>query len=453
MSKIIVIGGGAAGMMAAYAAANAAKENAAQGNGSPQGKAQVILYEKNEKLGKKVFITGKGRCNVTNACDVEDLFHNVISNEKFMYSSFYTFDNRMVMDFFEKAGCPLKTERGERVFPVSDHSSDVIAAMTRKLKEAGVQIHLNTTVEKLLWESTEQNENAEQGDEQPEKKKKEKKECGKITGVLLKDGNKVFADTVIVATGGISYPLTGSTGDGYRFAEETGHKLKEPVPALVPLVVAEDWCKSLQGLSLKNVSVILKQGKKELYSGFGEMLFTHFGVSGPLILSASSFYAKKAKEKQAELFIDLKPALSEEQLDKRILRDFEENKNKQFKNAIGGLFPAKLIPVMIELSGIHPDKKVNEIAKEERKAFVELIKNLPLTVTGTRDIKEAIITMGGVSVKDVNPSTMESKKIQGLYFAGEVLDVDALTGGFNLQIAWSTGYLAGSSAAEAEQEK
>ena len=441
MNKIIVIGGGAAGMMAACAAAKAARENAE--------KTQVILYEKNEKLGKKVFITGKGRCNVTNACDAEDLFHNVISNEKFMYSSFYTFDNRMVMDFFEKAGCPLKIERGERVFPVTDHSSDIIAAMARKLKEAGVQVHLNTIVEKLLWESTEQDVVAGQGEVQQEKKKKEKKkECGKITGVLLKDGNKILADAVIVATGGISYPLTGSTGDGYRFAEETGHKLKEPVPALVPLVVREEWCKKLQGLSLKNVSVVLKEGNKELYSGFGEMLFTHFGVSGPLILSASSYYSKKAREKQAELFIDLKPALSAEQLDKRILRDFEENRNKQFKNAVGGLFPAKLIPVMIELSGIHPDKKVNEISKEERKKFVELIKNLPLTVTGTRDIKEAIITMGGVSVKDVNPSTMESKKVQGLYFAGEVLDVDALTGGFNLQIAWSTGYLAGSSAAE-----
>ena len=441
MSKIIVIGGGAAGMMAAYAAASTARENAE--------KTQVILYEKNEKLGKKVFITGKGRCNVTNACDIEELFQNVISNEKFMYSSFYTFDNRMVMDFFEKAGCPLKTERGERVFPVSDHSSDVIAAMTRKLKEAGVQIHLTKTVEKLLWESTEQNATTRQEEIQQEKKKKEKqKECGKITGVLLKDGNKVLADSVIVATGGISYPLTGSTGDGYRFAQETGHKLKDPIPALVPLTIQEEWCKNLQGLSLKNVSVILKQGKKELYSGFGEMLFTHFGVSGPLILSASSFYAKKTKERQAELFIDLKPALSVEQLDKRILRDFEDNKNKQFKNAVGGLFPAKLIPVMIELSGIHPDKKVNEISKEERKQFVMLIKNLPLTVTGTRDIKEAIITMGGVSVKDVNPSTMESKKIRGLYFAGEVLDVDALTGGFNLQIAWSTGYLAGNSATE-----
>lgn len=415
MSKIIVVGGGAAGMMAAYAAAKT-------GNGN----TEVSLYEKNEKLGKKVFITGKGRCNVTNACDVEELFQNVISNKKFMYSAFYSFDNRQVMDFFEKAGCLLKTERGERVFPVSDHSSDVIAALTRKLKEEQVQIHLNKTVKDLLL-----------GEEKEE-----------IAGVLLENGTKVKADAVIVATGGISYPLTGSTGDGYRFAKETGHKLTDLVPGLIPLTVKEEWCKNLQGLALKNVKVLLKDGKKELYSGFGEMLFTHFGISGPLILSAGSFYSQKAKGKQVALFIDLKPALSEEQLDKRILRDFEESKNRQFKNAIGGLFPAKLLPVMIEQSGINPDKKVNEITKEERKNFVSKIKNLPLTVTGTREIKEAIITMGGVSVKEINPSTMESKKIKGLYFAGEVLDVDALTGGFNLQIAWSCGYLAGESAAQ-----
>lgn len=437
MRRIIVIGGGAAGMMAAYAAAKTAREKAKEKSDIAEEKTRVILYEKNEKLGKKVFITGKGRCNVTNACDVDELFRNVISNEKFMYSSFYSFDNYAVMDFFEKAGCPLKTERGERVFPVSDHSSDIIAALMRKLKEEQVEIHYNTIVEKILAADTKEEETAC-------KNRFERK----ITGVLLQDGSTVHADAVIVATGGISYPLTGSTGDGYRFAEETGHKITDVTPALVPLVIQEDWCKTLQGLSLKNVSVELKDGKKELYSGFGEMLFTHFGVSGPLILSASSFYAKKAKGKKVQLWIDLKPALTVEQLDKRILRDFEESKNKQFKNAVGGLFPAKLIPVMIALSGIHPDKKVHEISKEERKAFAEKIKKLPLTVTGTRDEKEAIITMGGVSVKDVNPSTMESKKVQGMYFAGEVLDVDALTGGFNLQIAWSTGFLAGCSAAE-----
>ncbi len=429
MKKIIVVGGGAAGMMAAYAAAKAG--------------AYVILAEKNEKLGKKVFITGKGRCNVTNACETEDLFSNVISNEKFMYSAFYTFDNHAVMEFFKKAGCPLKVERGERVFPVSDHSSAVIAAMMCRLKETGVEIRLHTKVQKLLLEIK------EAGEGQTKEGHTEEKGIvsGKITGVLLADGTKEYADAVIVATGGVSYPLTGSTGDGYRFAEQAGHKIITPVPALVPFTVKEDWCRKLQGLSLKNTAIVLKQGKKELYSGFGEMLFTHFGVSGPLILSASSFYAKKAGEKEAELWIDLKPALSLEQLDKRILRDFEENKNKQFQNAIGGLFPSKLIPVMIALSGICPDKKVHDIPKEERRAFAEKIKGLKLTVTGTRDIDEAIITMGGVAVKEINPSTMESKKIKSLYFAGEVLDVDALTGGFNLQIAWSSGYLAGSSAA------
>lgn len=422
-------------MMAAWAAAAAGR--------------QVILLEKNEKLGKKVFITGKGRCNVTNACAAEELFSNVISNEKFLYSAFYGFDNQTVMEFFEKAGCPLKTERGERVFPTSDHSSDVIAALTRKLKEAGVEIRLHTEVKELLFEPAEKAAEDEGEEEAANRKEKGKKEETKerITGVVYSDGTKEQADAVIVATGGVSYPLTGSTGDGYRFAEQTGHKIITPVPALVPFTVKEAWCRDLQGLSLKNVAVVLKQGKKELYSGFGEMLFTHFGVSGPLILSASSYYAKKAKGQNAELTIDLKPALTIEQLDKRILRDFDENKKKQFKNAVGGLFPTRLIPVMIEQSGICPEKKVTEISKEERRAFAEKIKNLSLTVTGTRDLNEAIITMGGVCVKDVNPSTMESKKVKGLYFAGEVLDVDALTGGFNLQIAWSTGFLAGESAA------
>lgn len=418
MKRVIVIGGGAAGMMAAYAAARATR--AADNR-------EILLLEQNEKLGKKVFITGKGRCNVTNACGTEELFRNVVSNEKFMYSAFYGFDNRAVMDFFEKAGCPLKTERGDRVFPVSDHSSDIIAALSGKLKEEKVHIKLHTKVKEILTEED------------------------KIAGVLLEDGTMEEAEAVIVATGGASYPSTGSAGDGYRFAKETGHKVIPPLPALIPLTVKEEWCKKLQGLSLKNVSVTLKEGKKELYSGFGEMLFTHFGVSGPLILSAGSMYSKSLKNvkecgTKTQLFIDLKPALSAEQLDKRLLRDFEENKNKQFKNSLGGLFPAKLIPVMTELSGISPEKKVNEISKEERKQFVLKIKKLPLTVTGTRPIEEAIVTMGGVNVKEVNPSTMESRKIKGLFFAGEVLDVDAFTGGFNLQIAWSTGYLAGKNA-------
>ena len=420
MKKVIVIGGGAAGMMAAIAAAETGKK--------------VCLLEKNDRLGRKLFITGKGRCNVTNAGGMDTLFANVMTNGKFLYSAFYGFDNLAMMDFLEQAGCPLKVERGDRVFPVSDHSFDVIAALTREMKKRNVEIRLDCEAGEVLTETLDAGE-AEGG-------KWERRACG----VRLKDGTTLSADSVIIATGGISYALTGSTGDGYRFAQDTGHKLASLRPCLVPLTVKEAWCRTLMGLSLKNVSVLLIAGKKKIYDGFGEMLFTHFGVSGPLILSASSYYARYVPA-QAEcmLYIDLKPALAEEQLDKRILRDFEENKNKQFKNSLGGLFPAKLIPVMIGLSGIHPEKKVNEITRQERLRFGGLIKNLPLTVTGVRDYNEAVITKGGVSVKDINPSTMESRKVKGMYFAGEVMDVDALTGGYNLQIAWSTGYLAGRS--------
>lgn len=403
--KIAVIGGGAAGMFAAvHAAANG---------------CEVHLFEKNEKLGKKVYITGKGRCNLTNACETEELFDAVVTNPKFLYSAFYGYTNQDVIAFFEKAGMKTKTERGERVFPVSDHSTDVIDALRRKLREYKVQVHLNTEVSKV-----------------------EAKDA-KVTGVWLAGEKKLFpADAVLVATGGISYKTTGSTGDGYRFAEELGHKVTDLHPSLVPFNTREAWAKELQGLSLKNVDVRVMDGKKKLYDGFGEMMFTHFGVTGPLILSASSYTAKTVRKKELQLFIDLKPALSKEQLDHRILRDFEESRNKQFKNALGGLFPAKLTPVMIRLSGISPEKKVNEIAREERMAFVDLIKNLPLTITGLRDYNEAIITKGGVTVREVNPSTMESKLVKGLYFAGEVLDLDAVTGGFNLQIAWSTAYAA-----------
>lgn len=433
MANTIIVGGGAAGMMAAVAAADSG--------------GRVCLIEKNEKLGKKLFITGKGRCNITNAADMDTLLENVCVNRKFLYSAFYDFDNRAVMDFLEQAGCPLKTERGERVFPVSDHSSDVIAAFVRELKKRNVRVLLNTEVKALTV-------SREDGAEKP-----------RITGVRLADGTELAAEKVIVCTGGVSYPSTGSTGDGYRFAEETGHRVIPPRSALVPLEIKEAWCADLMGLSLKNVSVRMVHNKKELYRGFGEMLFTHFGVSGPLILSASSFYAPQSAGEQGRtknrkgaaageeahradagttmLYIDLKPALDEEQLDGRILRDFEENKNKQFKNSLNGLFPMKLVPVMISLSGIHPDKKVNEITREERRSFAGLIKSLPLTVAGTRGFAEAVITRGGVSVQDVNPSTMESKRTDGLFFAGEVLDLDALTGGFNLQIAWSTGRLAG----------
>lgn len=403
--RVVVIGGGAAGMMAAAAAAE---------NGRP-----VILLEKNEKLGKKLYITGKGRCNVTNACGRDKFFESIVSNPKFLYSAFHTFDNKRLEMFLENNGCHLKEERGERVFPVSDHASDVTAAFERFLKRNGVQVRLHSEVRSIETDGE------------------------KITGVTNADGSLISAGSVIVATGGLSYPVTGSTGDGHRMAQSLGHTVTDCVPALVSLETEEDWCEKLQGLSLKNVSLNMRCGKKILYQGFGEMLFTHYGVSGPLVLSASSFYGKRRGADAVILAIDLKPALSEEQLDKRILRDFEENRNRQFKNALGGLYPAKLISVMIERSGIDPEKRVHEVTKQERRRLVELTKAFTLRVKGRRGFDEAVITQGGVSVKEVNPSTMESKFIQGLYFAGEVLDLDGLTGGFNLQIAWSTGYLAG----------
>ena len=410
MSHVIVVGGGAAGMFAAIAAAK---------NGH-----QVTLYEKNEKLGKKIFITGKGRCNITNAADMEELFNAVVTNSKFLYSSFYGYTNQNVIDFFEDAGVPVKIERGNRVFPISEHSSDVIRALEREMKKVGVKVCLNTEVKSVEAEKD------------------------KFNKVVLKDTTTQTADACIVATGGLSYRSTGSTGDGFRFAENVGHKVTQCFPSLVPMETKEPWICELQGLSLRNVEAKILDGKKELYKDFGEMLFTHFGVSGPLIISASSYVGKKfmdknGQKKELTLEIDLKPALTEEQLDQRVLRDFEENHNRQFKNAITKLFPTKLIPVMLELGGIDPEKKVNSIEKEERKQFVHLIKHFRMTLTGLRDYPEAIITKGGVNVKEIDPGTMESKLVKGLYFAGEVLDLDALTGGFNLQIAWSTGYAAG----------
>lgn len=422
MKKIAVIGCGAAGMMAALAAANSS--------------GSVTIFEKNEKPGKKIYITGKGRCNVTNACEVEDYFGFVKRNPRFLYSAVYGFDNRAVMDFFESHGCKLKVERGDRVFPVSDHSSDIINTLYRAVVNAGVDVQFGTTVNSV--ETTN----------------------GVVCAITYSKGDEPITreefDSVIVCTGGLSYPSTGSTGDGYKFAKDLGHTIVTPQPSLVPFETRESWCKDLQGLSLRNVGLKMflepkenassdkpsKKSKnpKPVYEGFGEMLFTHFGISGPLVLTASCHYEK---EMTAKIFLDLKPALSEEQLDKRVLRDFEEGLNKSFKNILGGLFPSKLIPVMIKLSGIDPEKKVNAITKEERADFVKLIKNLPLSVTGTRSFNEAIITRGGVSVKEINPSTMESKLVKGLYFAGEVIDVDTETGGFNLQVAWSTGHLAG----------
>jgi predicted Rossmann fold flavoprotein len=426
LKKIAVIGCGAAGMMAALAAA--------EGGGS------VTIFEKNEKPGKKIYITGKGRCNVTNACDVTDYFDHVMRNPRFLYSAVYGYDNRKVMEFFENNGCRLKIERGDRVFPVSDHSSDIIRTIYNAVKKAGVNVLFDTEVHSI-----------EAGN-------------GAVSAVAYSTGNDPIIreefDSVIVCTGGKSYPSTGSTGDGYRFARDLGHTIVEPRPSLVPFETREQWCKDLMGLSLRNVGLKMfldkpgseagdssfakdkKKKRKPVYDGFGEMLFTHFGVSGPLVLTASCHYEK---DMSASLFIDLKPALNEEQLNKRVLRDFEDAPNKQFKNALGGLFPSKMIPVMIMLSGIDPEKAVNSITREERLSFVKLIKNVPLTVTGTRSFNEAIITRGGVNVKEIDPSTMESKLVSGLYFAGEVLDVDTETGGFNLQVAWSTGRLAGES--------
>lgn len=412
MKKIIIIGGGAAGMMAAIAAA--------------QNGCHVDLFEKNEKLGKKIYITGKGRCNVTNASDMETMLNQVVTNRKFLYSAFYRFTNEDMMKLLEQCGCPLKVERGNRVFPVSDKSSDVISALQGELKRLHVSIHLRKEVQQLLTSS-----NSESGNV--------------CSGIQLADGKKYYADAVIVATGGISYPSTGSTGDGYRFAKAVGHRITEQRPALVPLTVQEAWVKELQGLSLRNVEVTIFSGKKKLYQEFGEMLFTHFGVSGPAVLSASSIVGKKLEKQPLTMQIDLKPALSEEQLDARILRDFNVAKNKQFKNALGGLYPAKLIPVIIRLTEISPDKPVNEILRPERQKIISITKKLSLTLTGVRDYNEAIITQGGINIKEINPTTMESKLVSGLYFVGEVLDLDALTGGYNLQIAWSTGYAAGNS--------
>lgn len=407
MSKVVVIGGGAAGMMAAIAAGGCHH--------------QVTLYEKNEKLGKKLFITGKGRCNVTNCSDVEELLRHIMRNEKFLYSAFYAFDSYGMMDFLEREGLPLKTERGNRVFPQSDKSSDVIRTLEQAMKKRGVKICLNTEISGVFSEKD------------------------RIGGVYVKNKTgevRVEADAVVVATGGISYPSTGSTGDGYRFAKAMGHEMKQTYPSLVPFVVREDYIPKMQGLSLKNVEVTLKKQGKELFREFGEMLFTHFGVSGPLILSASSVVSgKDLTGIKGE--IDLKPALSEKQLDERILRDFQDCRNSFYKNSLGKLLPAKMIPVMVELSGISPEKKVNEITREERHRLEQCIKAFPFTLEGLRGYQEAIITRGGVSVRDVNPATMESKILPGLFFAGEVLDLDGKTGGYNLQIAWSTGNLAG----------
>lgn len=413
MKTIIVIGAGAAGMIAALAAKSAAGAGA----------VRVLLFDGNEKVGKKLFITGKGRCNVTNASDMKTVMENVVSNPKFLYSAFKCFGSADIMKILEDGGCRLKIERGNRVFPVSDHSSDVINTLYKLIKNAGVNIKLNCIIKKLLINDR------------------------KCSGVVLANGSSISADAVIVATGGISYRLTGSNGDGYKFASAAGHKVSELYPSLVPLVLSEHDCTRLQGLSLKNVNAAVYKGSKRIYEGFGELLFTHFGVSGPLILSASSYIAGLVKNGNLRLVIDLKPALDKNVLDARILRDFEKYKNKSLKNALGDLLLQSLIPVIIDRMNISPETRVNEIKKEHRHRLVNILKDFEFTITGMRGFDEAVVTKGGVSVKEVEPSSMESKLIKSLYFAGEVLDLDALTGGYNLQIAWSTGWMAGSCAA------
>lgn len=406
MAKVIIIGGGAAGMIAAYSAALTSK--------------QVILLEKNEKLGKKIFITGKGRCNLTNASDMNTVMENVVSNKRFLFSAFKNFTNEDIMNLVENNGTKLKIERGNRVFPVSDHSSDIIKSLENAIRDLHVDIRLNTKVDELIIEND------------------------RCIGVVI-GKNKIMADAVIVATGGMSYQATGSDGDGYRFAKEAGLSVSKLYPSLVPFNIEGERIKALQGLSLKNIHAYIYNDKKLVYDEFGEMLFTHFGVSGPVIISASAVIGNK-NIKGYKLSIDLKPALDEEKLDERILRDFAEQKNKSLKNSLNKLFPAKLIDEVIFQSKIDPDKKVNLLTKEERHSLVNATKNLEYVISSTRGFNEAIITKGGVEVSQINPKTMESKKIKGLFFAGEVLDLDAFTGGYNLQIAWSTGYAAGEGA-------
>jgi len=403
--KVAVVGAGAAGLMAA-------------GKAAERG-CDVIVFEKNDRVGKKISISGKGRCNLTNNTDIEGLINNIPGNGNFLYSAFYTFSNEDIVRFFEENGLKTKVERGGRVFPQSDSATDVVDVLKKYAVNNGAQIKLKTQVEKVTTENN------------------------SVCGVVLKDGSLIKCDCVILATGGMSYPRTGSTGDGYRIAKELGHSVKDPKPSLVHLVVEEEWVKELQGLSLKNISITLTNSHgKKVYSDFGEMLFTHFGVSGPVILSCSR-HILDYNYKDIKLHIDLKPALSIEKLDDRITRDFVKFSRKQFKNSLDDLLPQKLIPVIIRLSGIPPEKFVNQITKEERRKLAAVMKNLEFNIIGSRPISEAIITAGGVSTNEINPSTMESKLIKGLFFAGELIDVDGYTGGFNLTIAFSTGYLAG----------
>lgn len=412
MKNTLIIGGGPAGLMAAISSAK---------NGD-----KVTIIEKMNSCGKKLLITGKGRCNITNNAQMDKFMENTPTNPKFLYGVFNNFTNKDIIELLESEGVKTKVERGERVFPVSDRAQDVLEALLHILKKENVQILTNTTAKRIITDA-EKN----------------------VLGVELDDGKEIKADKIILATGGKSYPVTGSTGDGYKLAKELGHTITKIEPSLVPLTSHDEVCKELQGLSLRNVAIQLQICDKVVYKDFGEMLFTHYGVSGPIVLSASSYLVKTKnieqilKEGKVKLEIDLKPALSEEKLDSRILRDFEEQKNKQFKNSLDKLLPQKLIPVIIEKTNINENKKINEITKQERQRLINELKYFKISINGTRPIEEAIVTAGGVNVKEINPKTMESKLINGLYFAGEVIDVDCLTGGYNLQVAWSTGYTAG----------
>lgn len=412
MKNTIVIGGGPAGLISAIASSK---------NGD-----KVTIIEKMNSCGKKLLITGKGRCNITNNAQMDKFMENTPTNPKFLYGAFNNFNNKDIIELLEKEGVKTKVERGERVFPVSDKAQDVLDALLHILKKQNVQILTNSPIKRII---VDENKN--------------------VSGVELINGKVINAEKIILATGGKSYPVTGSTGDGYELAKELGHTITKIEPSLVPLTSNDEDCKELQGLSLRNIAIELQIQDKVIYKDFGEMLFTHFGVSGPVILSASSYLVKTKnieqilKENKVNIEIDLKPALSEGKLDARVLRDFEEQKNKQFKNSLDKLLPQKLIPVIIKRTNINENKKVNEITKQERQKLVYELKHFKISIKGTRPIEEAIITSGGINIKEINPKTMESKLIKGLYFAGEIIDVDCLTGGYNLQVAWSTGYTAG----------
>lgn len=397
-------------MMAAVSASGAGKK--------------VLLLEKNEKLGKKLFITGKGRCNVTTACPPEEFLSHVMTNPRFLYSSFSRFNNEDMIAFLHEAGLKTKVERGLRVFPVSDHSSDVIRALKKQCEQNHVVIRYHARVTEILLND----------------------DRTAFSAVKLEDGEIISGDSLIMACGGNSYASTGSNGEGYRLAKSVGHTIRPTYPSLVPFVMEETWCRDLMGLTLKNISVTVKNGKKHIYEGFGEFLFTHFGVSGPLVLTASAClgkYQKPLEEGTLKLVLDLKPSLTMEQMDKRFLREFDTYRNKNISNVIERMLPKKMVPVFLQIAGIPEDKKVHTISKKERRRMMDLMKGLEMHIKGVRTFDEAIVTRGGVNVKEISPTTMESKLIKNLYFAGEMLDLDAVTGGFNLQIAWSTGYAAG----------